>query len=428
MAVFLMENGVLSMGNKTPVTILQEMLQRKGINPHYDLLYNGVGTMDPIFKYQVSAVGLSAIGDGKSKKEAKHDAAAALLKKMQKDTGSFEIQDVDIASPYSGSIKENFVGMLDDICFNNKIPFPTFIPISEKGPPHARVFTMQCQISCCKETAVARTKKQAKHLVAQQMINRIAKIMGDKFIPLSEKTTEFEDLHPISKTIESGMYRHDFSIPIGDLHNMFFHKMEEFPLPKDFLDLYLKPDEFFENLGNPRESLEKLVKEIEGVIKTYCPTKETLIGAFQETEKDCERFSLDELESDDDFDERNCSNEANIMEGGNYLLEELVLGEHTCNSSPTDNKLTDEKSVLSQDKDIGKLLNKFKNKFRIESPLKTPVFLFLSVECPQGSWMFEGLGDTTEEAEQMASFKALQFVCIMSVCSNNKIIENGNQS
>lgn len=55
-------------------------------------------------------------------------------------------------SPYSGALKENVVGMLNELCILNNMPMPEYIPLKEEGPPHARMFTFQCRLSSIVET------------------------------------------------------------------------------------------------------------------------------------------------------------------------------------------------------------------------------------------------------------------------------------
>lgn len=429
MAVFLMENGVLSMGNKTPVTILQETLQRKGLNPHYELIYNGVGTVDPVFKYQVSAAGFTAIGDGKSKKEAKHDAAAAILKRMQEGTESSKSQERDIASPYSGAIKQNFVGMLDEICVNNKIPFPVFIPISEDGPPHARIFTMQCKLSTCTETAVARTKKQAKHMVSQQMIKRIADIMGDRFIPIAEKTMESEDFTLSAsnlKAIENGCYRHDLSIPIADFHNVFYHKLEEFLVPKSFLDLPTEPDEYYENLENPKDFLNNIVQGLEGLSKTVPISKTALLESIHKLEKDCQMFFwVQEEELDDGVGEESNSfgddDNDYFVDDVRHVLEEFDLGEDKEQLAETIiSENLEYASEILESTNFEPLDDKHQseNELKVSLALVNPAFVYITVECPQGEWSFRGFGETELQAEKIAAIQALKFLRVMSIPSN----------
>lgn len=69
---------------KTPVSMLQEMMQKKGSPPNYELIHDGGGTHQNIFTYKVTCFGLSAEGTGRNKKDAKHEAASAMLETMAK--------------------------------------------------------------------------------------------------------------------------------------------------------------------------------------------------------------------------------------------------------------------------------------------------------------------------------------------------------
>jgi RISC-loading complex subunit TARBP2 len=65
--------------NKTPVSILQEMMVKQGMIPDYELIHDGGGRHLNTFTYRVSCDGLIATGTGRCKKDAKHEAAKAML-------------------------------------------------------------------------------------------------------------------------------------------------------------------------------------------------------------------------------------------------------------------------------------------------------------------------------------------------------------
>jgi len=98
---------------------------------------------------------LLAIGSGRSKKEAKHDAAQCLLNRLNaqgitlaSDPDTVDMLDVsDITSPYKGMLQENAVGALQELCMLNDIPVPEYTVTGDEGPPHAKQFTMMCQVS-----------------------------------------------------------------------------------------------------------------------------------------------------------------------------------------------------------------------------------------------------------------------------------------
>lgn len=50
---------------------------------------------------------------------------------------------------------------------------PEYVLIKDTGPPHARIFTIQCKVSNFVEEGVQSTKKQAKHEAARKMVDRI---------------------------------------------------------------------------------------------------------------------------------------------------------------------------------------------------------------------------------------------------------------
>lgn len=71
---------------KTPVSILQELLSRRGITPGYELVQIEGAIHEPTFRFRVSFkdkdTPFTAMGAGRSKKEAKHAAARALIDKL----------------------------------------------------------------------------------------------------------------------------------------------------------------------------------------------------------------------------------------------------------------------------------------------------------------------------------------------------------
>lgn len=427
MAVFLQENGVLAMGNKTPVSILQEMLQKRGITPHYELIYNGVGELVPIFKYRVSGDGLAAIGEGKTKKAAKHDAAATYLKRLQGGRGRALVENADVqvaeeinvVSPYMGAIKENYVGRLDEVCVINKFPLPEFDPVKEEGPPHARIFTMKCSVSSISEIAVARTKKQAKHSVAQQMINRLMKIMGDKFIPPPENPPEVEDMQDLP-AIEFSKYQEDMSVPLADIHNCFFQKIDDLPLPVSLVSLSHKPEEYYFKLEKPKEFLDNLLEEMGGVCRVTQMSRTELAHAVRHIDEISESFFFDDdpeeemmLGSDDDLEDE--------INNPKYVLEHFDFGlaqdanptlSNPAQTTPalTNSEETQQNGITYLDSSLEACrLDQESSEVKL-NPVPTDVNIFLTVDCPQGQWVFRGYGENLEQATNFGSVEAIIFL------------------
>lgn len=67
------------MTSKTSVSLLHEMMAQQKQVVNYELIKDGGGTHVNHFVYRVSCQGLQATGEGRSKREAKHEAAEAML-------------------------------------------------------------------------------------------------------------------------------------------------------------------------------------------------------------------------------------------------------------------------------------------------------------------------------------------------------------
>lgn len=66
----------------------------------------------------------------------------------------------------------NCILTLYELCEENKIPQPIFKEISDVGPPHCREFTYDCMVASVRTRATASTKKQAKQIAAQEMLEK----------------------------------------------------------------------------------------------------------------------------------------------------------------------------------------------------------------------------------------------------------------
>ncbi|GLH00154.1 Interferon-inducible double stranded RNA-dependent protein kinase activator A-like protein A [Gryllus bimaculatus] len=184
------------MGSKTPVSILQEMMTRMGTAPKYDLIFDGSGTHTAEFRYKVYANNVSAIGSGRSKKEAKHEAARVALERLslsQIEDSQPQEEPVEIVTPYKDKIQENAIGELHDMCATNDIPMPEYELVEEKGAPHEKIFTFVCSVSKQKEIGIGRTKKQAKQLAAYSMMNRLKESLADVLTELKEERHIFNE-------------------------------------------------------------------------------------------------------------------------------------------------------------------------------------------------------------------------------------------
>ncbi|KAL9926872.1 interferon-inducible double-stranded RNA-dependent protein kinase activator A homolog isoform X2 [Glossina fuscipes] len=181
---------------KTPVSLLQEILSRRGITPNYELVQIEGAIHEPTFRYRVSFndkdVPFTAMGAGRSKKEAKHSAARGLIDKL---TGvqivdsqanvlnnNINIQDGIVdpgANNAAGSgdgadkVVGNPIGWLQEMCMSRRWPPPTYETETEVGLPHERLFTIACTILNFREVGKGKSKKIAKRMAAHKMWTRL---------------------------------------------------------------------------------------------------------------------------------------------------------------------------------------------------------------------------------------------------------------
>ncbi|XP_023298829.1 interferon-inducible double-stranded RNA-dependent protein kinase activator A homolog isoform X2 [Lucilia cuprina] len=183
-------NGVAM---KTPVSLLQELLSRRGITPSYELVQIEGAIHEPTFRYRVSFndkdVPFTAMGAGRSKKEAKHSAARALIDKLTgvqlpepqtSPAGSNAAAGMDGNANAAGSggdgadkIVGNPIGWLQEMCMSRRWPPPNYETETEVGLPHERLFTIACTILNFREVGKGKSKKIAKRTAAHKMWTRL---------------------------------------------------------------------------------------------------------------------------------------------------------------------------------------------------------------------------------------------------------------
>nr|XP_033322694.1 interferon-inducible double-stranded RNA-dependent protein kinase activator A homolog [Megalopta genalis] len=202
---------------KTPVSILQEMMVKQQSVPDYQLIHDGGGTHMNTFTYQVTCDGLTANGTGRSKKDAKHEAAKAMLETIATHRGYLQLpaptSQSPLRTPLPPVIPEterlppnvpfvNAVGALKELCLENSLQEPQYVQVSDVGPPHRKIFTFLCNVANFRETGVARTKKQAKQEAAKKMLHKLTDLVADLNI-ITELGDKEEETDPTSETAKS---------------------------------------------------------------------------------------------------------------------------------------------------------------------------------------------------------------------------------
>lgn len=191
--------------DKTSVTLLQDILNKQGVRTvQYELLQIEGAISAPSFQYRVTDGRFVAYGQGqfyfiyfkrlmcmlkyklylgKSKKEAKQNAAKALLKIIHKEfpelysdpllesqiDGSSDLNETFETMNFGDNDERNPIGMLQELCTSLHLPPPVYITECEDGLPHQRLFTVSCNVSEYKQYGVGKSKKIAKRLAANNL-------------------------------------------------------------------------------------------------------------------------------------------------------------------------------------------------------------------------------------------------------------------
>ncbi|GLG99032.1 Maternal effect protein staufen [Gryllus bimaculatus] len=231
------KNMTVACVGKTPVSVLQELLSRRGTTPRYELVQIEGAIHEPTFRYRVTVADVVAMGTGRSKKEAKHAAAKALLDKMivgPGDEGSIPVGNSntmpevknEIVSPYDDKIPGNPIGSLQEMCMSRRWPPPSYEMVTEEGLPHERLFTIACTVFKQRELGTGKSKKLAKRMAAHKMWEKLQ----DAPIASSNMPTGLEDDDEIAQRVANmaARYADLKDSKISTLTTSHSHKVSQF--------------------------------------------------------------------------------------------------------------------------------------------------------------------------------------------------------
>lgn len=243
----------LSIGDRTPVSLMQELLSRRGTAPKYELIQIEGAINEPIFKYRISLASESkfyvAVGSGKSKKEAKHNAAKSVLDQLIGQDEKLITQKENVFK-----VDPNPVGQLQEACMTRKWPPPVYETEETTGLPHERMFTVCVYVNVYKEEGMGKSKKIAKREAAQNML----KFLETVPIELPEqKTGEDADdkSENLKNTHDSAFLSPQVIKKIQKYHTVFTQKskgplLQQLSLTQNPCQEIESPIEFLEELGD----------------------------------------------------------------------------------------------------------------------------------------------------------------------------------
>lgn len=167
--------------SKTYISILQEVCFSRQLGaPTYNVIQDIPLDFMVVVNTQINE--MTAQGSGRTKKEAKHNAAKELLElldllKPQDDKVSIKKED---SLRKKVNLDSHAINLLGDFCLNYNLPIVEYRDLCATGPSNNPVFTVECRVSSIVRNGQGTTKKGAKHTAAEQVFDIVQEVC--KFI------------------------------------------------------------------------------------------------------------------------------------------------------------------------------------------------------------------------------------------------------
>lgn len=225
---------------KTPIQILHEYGTKAGNLPLYVMEKAEGKAHMPSFVFSVTIGEVSCMGQGSSKKAAKHMAAEAALHMLNIDAG---VANATVKADSNGLAAEincqlNSVGILQELALQRGWRLPEYSVLKEAGPPNQREFTVTCRLETLSEKAVATSKKAAKKASAEKMLAKLHSLSGCSEITWSPApSVRFENMRNSTAEKISLLRRNPLSIPNTDYIQMMLELSKEQGFEVTYFDI-----------------------------------------------------------------------------------------------------------------------------------------------------------------------------------------------
>jgi len=165
-------SDLLALESKPPVVILEEYAAKTNTFVKFEFIRQNVFQHNSLFEYNLKFNDHEVTGIGKSKKNAKNNAAFNMLKIIFDK--SQEKDSIRRYKPLSNNCADiNYVEKLYEMCLQNELEYPEYNLIETHGAQNGLKFVFSCRIGDIIEMASAKTKTKAIHLVASQIVNKL---------------------------------------------------------------------------------------------------------------------------------------------------------------------------------------------------------------------------------------------------------------
>uniref|UniRef100_A0A1B0A3Z4 DRBM domain-containing protein n=1 Tax=Glossina pallidipes TaxID=7398 RepID=A0A1B0A3Z4_GLOPL len=213
------------MVGKSSVSALQEYCAKNKISaPTYEWIDSESGS----FICRAKVMDVEVDGNGRSKRNAKHLAAANIIKKLRLRYPDIdEISEIETETP-----TEDMVAMLRDYCVQHHHPLPTFEMIQEGGASDAPEFIAVCSLASIRRFGTSTKKKDARQKAALALLTVVQNrgrgsfdhdmrgISVDETMEdvESERYLKFKTYRELTESILGGDAP---GIPLSERHNYF---------------------------------------------------------------------------------------------------------------------------------------------------------------------------------------------------------------
>ncbi|XP_029461753.1 interferon-inducible double-stranded RNA-dependent protein kinase activator A [Rhinatrema bivittatum] len=240
-----LEEMIVANPCKTPIQLLHEYGMKTGNIPVYNFEKAEGQAHIPSFTFKVVMGDVICTGDGKSKKIAKHKAAEAALNILKGDSSiSFPVlNSVERDVPTEQQNQTNPIGTLQEMAVKRGWRLPEYSLAQESGPPHKREFTMTCRIEAFVETGTGTSKKVAKRIAAEKLVNKLQNLLAENInlsltdIIGNNKGCTWDSLKNSAGEKITLLKRSSLSIPNSDYAKMLGEVAEEQEFAVTYLDI-----------------------------------------------------------------------------------------------------------------------------------------------------------------------------------------------
>ncbi|XP_012691917.2 interferon-inducible double-stranded RNA-dependent protein kinase activator A homolog [Clupea harengus] len=223
------ETPQMACPEKTPIQVLHEYGTRIDCLPIYEMEKAEGSPHQPNFVFTVTIGEITCRGQGFSKKAAKHQASEAALTILELDPGALPVpQRTDNNGLSEPNDQPNPVGVLQELVLQRSWRLPEYVVVMETGPCHNKVFSVTCRLENLMETGTGSSKKMAKKVAAEKILEKLQSLSGSTEITWTPKpTVHLETLRHSTSDKISQLRRTPLSIPNTDYVQMMQDVSEE---------------------------------------------------------------------------------------------------------------------------------------------------------------------------------------------------------